>query len=454
MILGKKTFRYYYWLVLEFVKKQLRIILLSFLLSFIFIVSFISFFPFIQTMFFSKKDIVGLVGEYDINNLPSEVLTKISSGLLFVNQTGNLTPALASSWETTKDASEFRFHLRDGLIWSDGKDFSAFDIPYEFRDVEVKVIDDKTIHFRLKKPLPIFPVYLSRPIIRNPLIGAAGLYKVDSIKSRFGNIVEVSLTPNTSDFPILVYKFYRTETDLINAYKLGEINKLTVSKKSVAEMFDDWKNTVIVRSIDYSRLMTLFFKTDKDFFKEKDLRKALKMAISKKYLTQHGELAEGPIQPISWAYSPLVKGPIFDQIAAEKVIKKNLSASLSAELKFATYYDFLETADEITNDLKGVGLKVSLSLLSTDKPDDFDFLLAFWNVPEDPDQYFFWHSTQTEGNVTGYKNVKVDKLLEDGRNTSNVAERKKYYFEFQKIIADDPPADFLYFPYVYTLKRK
>jgi peptide/nickel transport system substrate-binding protein len=80
--------------------------------------------------------------------------------------------------------------------------------------------------------------------------------------------------------------------------------------------------------------------------------------------------------------------------------------------------------------------------------------LAFWKIPLDPDQYFFWHSTQKDTNITNYKNVKIDKLLEDGRSSIFPSDRKKYYIEFQKIIAEDIPAIFLYYPYTYTIERK
>ena len=93
-------------------------------------------------------------------------------------------------------------------------------------------------------------------------------------------------------------------------------------------------------------------------------------------------------------------------------------------------------------------------MVTYERPDNFDLLLVFWNVPKDPDQYYFWHSTQKEGNIGNYSNVKIDKLLEEGRSTINIEERSKIYQEFQKIIQDDPPALFLYYPYVYTIERE
>jgi peptide/nickel transport system substrate-binding protein len=55
--------------------------------------------------------------------------------------------------------------------------------------------------------------------------------------------------------------------------------------------------------------------------------------------------------------------------------------------------------------------------------------------------------------ITRYKNLRIDKLLEDGRKTVNINERKKIYADFQRFLLDDMPASFLYFPYEYTVTR-
>jgi peptide/nickel transport system substrate-binding protein len=74
-------------------------------------------------------------------------------------------------------------------------------------------------------------------------------------------------------------------------------------------------------------------------------------------------------------------------------------------------------------------------------------------MPKDPDQYMLWHSSQ-QNNISNYKNLRIDKLLEDGRQTQDQDQRVKLYEDFQKYLLDDPPATFLYFPYVYDIKRK
>lgn len=449
-----KTVRYYYWLAKEFVKKHIKLILLSFFLTFVFIVGFISVAPFIEGYFLTNNQYIGMVGEYNFNNLPDDIVLKTTNGLVFVNEKGQIIPALASTWEILDNGKQYRVHLKDGLIWSDGKKFTASDVHYDFKDVETKIIDERTIYFNLKKPLPIFLTYLTKPIARYPLIGIAGLYRVDRYRFEFGKIKELDFSPNKPGLPSIVYKFYDNDSDLIAAYKKGEIRSFTTTKKNVRDQFAQWKNTSIEQNVDYSRLLTLFMNEKNPLLKEKEIRKAIEMSIDPDKLKDLGQRAVGPIPPVSWAYDSTLKNELFDIDSAEKIVKKSTTSSESAQLNFVTYYDYLDSAEILTDALKQIGFKVNLSLASFENQNNFDVLLAFWKVPFDPDQYYFWHSTQTQGNIGNYQNVKIDKLLEDGRDSLSTQDRKAIYFEFQKVILDDPPAVFLLYPYVYTITRK
>jgi peptide/nickel transport system substrate-binding protein len=80
--------------------------------------------------------------------------------------------------------------------------------------------------------------------------------------------------------------------------------------------------------------------------------------------------------------------------------------------------------------------------------------LSALEIPPDPDQYPFWHSTQTQTNITGFSNVKIDKLLEDARQEIDTEKRKTIYADFQRRITDEAPAVFLYYAKSYTIKRR
>ena len=84
---------------------------------------------------------------------------------------------------------------------------------------------------------------------------------------------------------------------------------------------------------------------------------------------------------------------------------------------------------------------------------DFDVLLAMQEIPRDPDQYALWHSTQA-GNITDFKNARIDKLLEDGRKTLDQEKRKQIYFDFQRYLLEDLPVIFLHFPTYYEIIKE
>ncbi|MDR2535305.1 MAG: ABC transporter substrate-binding protein [Treponema sp.] len=48
---------------------------------------------------------------------------------------GGIEPNLAESYEVSPDSSEYTFHLREGLKWSDGESFDAEDILFWYEDV-------------------------------------------------------------------------------------------------------------------------------------------------------------------------------------------------------------------------------------------------------------------------------------------------------------------------------
>ena len=453
MSLNKKTIRYYYWVAVEFFKKNARLIIISFLISFVGIIGILSVTPYIKFTLF-KEEVIGIVGNYDLRNIPDEIINRISNGLVMVTDKGEIIPVIANSWEVRAEGKEYRFHLKNNLLWSDNKKFTASDIDYNFKDVRTVIVDDNTVDFYLQKSLGIFPTFLSKPLIKYPLIGVAGYYKTGKIKMSYGYVKELSLIPNTKNLNSIHYKFYSNEDQLINAYKRGEINKITLYKKSVADTFSSWKNTKINKNVDYTKLLTVFLNGKDKVLTNKDIKDALAMAIDYQKLEVNGELAKGPIPPTSWAYNTDLKSSSYDIETAKKIISKTIESTEAAKLNLVTYYEYYDIADSIVEDFKSIGLNTELNLATYEQPSSFDLFLAYLKVPVDPDQYYFWHSTQTQSNISNYNNVKVDKLLEDGRATIDIEARTKIYYDLQKTMAADPPAIFLYYPYIYEIERK
>jgi peptide/nickel transport system substrate-binding protein len=377
--------------------------------------------------------------------------------LLYIDEKGNVIPVLAEAWDVSNDGRDFRITLKKDLSWNDGTPFNVRDINYAFKDVTVEILNDHEIIFKLKSPLAIFPQFLARPIIKKPFIGVAGLYSVDRSRTQQGKLTSISLSPNKPGYPILIYKFYDTENKLAEAYKLGEIRLMKTSRAEIATQFEDWKNTTVEKNIDYSNVMALFFNFDFPIFKtEKDLRHAIAESVDKSLFQTSGEIALGPLAPSNWAYDEgVLRAFPYNPNVAGKIIKKyEDEASISAQIKLTTFYDHLEVAEEIKKTLTDAGLPITIEVVSGGPTKDYQLFLASMNLGADPDQYFFWHSTQISTNITAYQNVRIDKLLEDGRTTFGNGKRAPIYSDFQRILVEDMPAHFLYHPYLYTVKRR
>ncbi len=446
-----KRARYYYWLIQSFFKKNSRFFVISIVVGFFFIFFVINFFPFLMGFLFRKNEIIGRVGQYTIDSPPSEVATLISNGLVTIDSKGKIIPLLTNLWGLSPDKKTYRFHLKSDLFWNNKESFDAYDLNYDFKGISIKPKDTTTVDFVLSEPLSIFPVYLTKPIIKRPLIGVAGLYRVQGFALDKNKLKEVRLIPNRKDLPYKTFRFYQNEDELITAYKKGEITIFKTNKKNIADSFQKWKNTKISQIVDYSQIITLFFNTQSPFLSSREVRRAIVNATPQSL--EFGKLASGPIPPTSWAFAPNLRRYTYNLDRAHEVLGKSKTASGSAEISFYTFYDYIGIAEQVKKSYEKAGLKTNLKVLSY-LPQDFDLLLTAWNPPQDPDQYYFWHSTQTEGNITNYKNVKVDKYLEEGRQKIQIDERKKIYQDFQKAIVDDLPAYFLYYPYVYVVERR
>lgn len=102
-----------------------------------------------------------------------------------------LVPNIAESWTQNDNASEYTFHLRKGMKWSDGSPVSADDVLFAMNDlvlnrefyatppaayqqegkpVVVSRVDDQTVRFRFQGPYIGFIEALALPINQHPAL--------------------------------------------------------------------------------------------------------------------------------------------------------------------------------------------------------------------------------------------------------------------------------------------
>jgi len=439
-----KTIRRYYWVTKSFLTRHNKIIVRTTGIVLSLILIFLLFSKYIPT--FKTTTRLGRVGKYTIETFPVDIQLKISSGLVGVEGSGTILPKLAKSWEVQDAGKTYVFTLDNTLSWHDGSRLTPDDITYNFKDVEIGR-GDNTITYRLKEPFSPFFSAVARPILKKNKLGTGEFRMVKSVISS-GVLQSLTLESETKR---LVYKFYPTETSSLTAYKLGEVDQLEGLSFISNSLSQDTTNILTESNSSTNQQSVLFFNNNDAVLTSKSARQALSYAIQDK--TFGKERSISPIDKSSWAYNSLVKTYDYDPEKAKSLFAQDIQDPGSQTLELKTMLQYLDIAESIaTSWRETLGVKVDVKVVSS-ITSDYQILLTDFTSPIDPDQYTIWHSTQAT-NFTHFSNLKIDKLLEDGRRTSDQKLRKEIYQDFQRFLLEDCPAVFLFKSSTYSLSRK
>jgi peptide/nickel transport system substrate-binding protein len=228
--------------------------------------------------------------------------------------------------------------------------------------------------------------------------------------------------------------------------------------------------------------------------KDVKVRQAIAMAVNQdtiiSALDGYAAVAHGPIPEISFAYSNQVKYTfnITQAIAALNAegyvpgsdgIRAKGNDRLSFTLTLVNDVDRITVANVIKDDLKQVGIDVSISPTDSQSilnnnilTHNFDLMLYGVQTLIDPDRYELFDSneiappglnfesyTSTEQRSTVVNGAltkvpAVDADLEEARRIIDETARTKKYEDFQRIIAAEVPLVFLFHPQDFYLVSK
>jgi ABC-type transport system substrate-binding protein len=445
-MIGGRKIRYWYLLIVELVRVYKRALAVGFLVGLAATVVIWRLSPVLTLPFAGNVERIGLVGEFTPTTLPFSIQESISLGLTKIAPDGSAQSAIATSWEATDSGKTYLFTLSDNIEWQNGKPLVAGDINYNIRSVTFTPEGDHLLRVTLENPYSPFPTLVAKPVFLTGLRGV-GAYRVARIQLKGDAVVYLKLVPvSDSSLPAKEYRFYRTEAQQTEGYKMGDVD--TLLDVSDLTTLENWGRTTITPEVHYNRIVALFFNLDNQLLSDRNVRHALAYGVPE----FEEERAFSPISKNSWAYTDRVKKFGFDPNATEDLLDEAGIATQSATLTITTFAPYLDMAQKIADSWTILGVPTIVKVENS-VPEDYQVLLTAQELPPDPDQYPFWHSTQGSTNITNYVNVKIDKLLEDGRQITDQEERKTIYGDFQRRLTDDAPAVFLYYPKTYTIKR-
>jgi len=389
--------------------------------------------------------IIGLQGRYTIDDLPDEISQKVSFGLTTLSE--NQKPEISQIVENLdiqNESKDYIFNLKNNIYWSSGKKFTAYDVNYQIDGVTITPMSQNSIRISSESEFNPILSLLSQPLIKKNFDGL-GNYSVTKITYQEGYIKTIYLKPRHKNDNPIEYRFFFDEEDVVHAFKIGNVDEIRVGR--LPQEFSSWKNLEISKKIETDqKYVAVFINTQK--ITNRQIRQAFAYATPKE---DKNERCLGPISPNSWAYNPDIKQYNFNKTRAKELLGDEKIDHINLSINDRELLPIAENIKTSWQDI--LGIPVSISIENQININDYETLLTYGAITKDPDQYLFWHSTQTSTNITKLNDARIDKLLEEGRQTNDQIERKRIYQNFQTFLLEESPAIFLYYPTVYTITR-
>ena len=364
-----------------------------------------------------------------------------------------IVPSLAESWEISDDGLEYTFHLRQGVKFHNGNDFTAEDVAYTFHrmlTVEggvntefidqikgadellagetdtlegVEVVDDYTIKVTLKEPFAGFLASISSPgvsIYDSEATEAAGdQFGMDPAVTvgtgpfefsswSFNN--QLVLTRNedywkgASGLPGVVIKIIPdTETQSM-MFESGELDILDLDY--AADSADRFTETYPDQIVQGPRVGIVYFTMNfnKEPFQDVRVRKAVQMSIDRQAILDALYGGRGQVEQGIFPHGLIGFNPDQEEIKYDPEAAK----ALLAEAGYADGFDMEIAADssasdtmtmalEIVSDqLAEVGIRAEIknydesTWLETRKSGELGSFMSTWSADyNDPDNFIY-----------------------------------------------------------------
>ncbi len=283
------------------------------------------------------------------SDVDSDISSLIFSSLLKRDGGGQLVNDLAQSYEISEDSKIYTFKIRTDARWHDGALLTVDDIVFTFNaikdsrynspleksfvGVEIEKISESDIKFILAEPYAAFLELLTFGILPQDLwyqfppgsaelaglniepIGS-GPYKAKSLKKdkKTGEVKSYILVANENYYgqPAFIerlnFVFFPNFEEAVQALNNGAINGISYLPKQVEKNLVA-RDSLNLYKLNLPQLTAIFFnRENNDFLADKQARRALALAISKRAIIKDdlggdARLVDGPILPDSFAYN-------------------------------------------------------------------------------------------------------------------------------------------------------
>jgi len=432
--------------------------------------------------------------------------------LLAIDAAGRPVAGLARSWTVSSDSLTYEFHLDPFAEWDDGSPVTSDDVLFtleRIRDPKVPAFnyresfsgvtaietpDVSTVRVRFGAPYVERLLAFNLPIVSRAAYAKAkspsdvdrhpsgtGPYRLErwDTNETIALVRRSNAPPAAAPFARMVFRILPDPTVRFRAGARGDLDEFRISRDQRASAGSaDFAARNRILKVPQPIAASLLWNLHHPFLADARVRRALAHSWPRAetarqlYPPDGAALVTGPYLPGSAENDPQVRPPAYDPAlaarlldeagwtAAEDGVRKRGGRKASLEVLYVAGQQLDEALSEI---LRSSYAKIGVQLVPrkldwaaySEKMDAGDFdsaLTARVFLPPNPDPYPQLHSSQAppHGQNSGfYKNPEADRLMESLRRETDPARRLDLYRQVHRLVASDPPADFLWGADVY-----
>ena len=417
-------------------------------------------------------------------------------------------PGLALSWSVSPEGTGYEFHLDPKATWDDGSPVTSEDVRFtveRIRDPKIPAMnwrsgfddlaaietpDPGTVRFRFREPYAERLLAFNLPIVsaaayrraktpaetgRNPV--GSGPYRFASWESnqKIRLVRRSTASPSEAGFAEMVFRVIPDGAVRFQAGSRGELDEFRISRdqKKAADASPDFLAHNRILKVPQLMQVLVIWNCRVPFLSDTRVRRALALAWPRQEVAMRlfppdgANLISGPYLPGVPEAAPDVAPPHEDLAASARLLeeagwksvgegpRRRGNRKATFELLIPTGQTiYVNLADILRAAYEKVGVELTTRSLDwaafTQRGDAGEFeaqLNGRFFLPPNLDPYPFFHSSQwaPKGpNVGFYKNAEADRVMEAARRELDSAKRIELYRQIHRLLAADPPADFLW----------
>ncbi|WP_324824143.1 ABC transporter substrate-binding protein [Sinanaerobacter sp. ZZT-01] len=419
----------------------------------------------------------------------------IYEGLFALDETLQAVPVLVSSYEYNQEKASLTIHLKNGVKWHDGTNFTADDVKYsinsylsasysstflyknsinKIKSAAVNGSQSITITFKSAKDMAV--ENLTFPIMPKPSskkeksmqtattdfkpIGT-GPYKIKEINGVQEIILEGFSGYHASPVPsnVLTFRVVPDQTDAINLFEIQDLS-IAFSKEINRDTF---LNNNDAHSIPFpsNEIELVGFNVNK--LTDKTVRKAIAYTINAEEIMETGYFRSGVLNDSLYypgylgsdekenllkvdyekAKELLTKAGYIDR-DGDGILEDTNNEELTIQLLVnADNSSRKVAAQTIKTGLEKLGIRVQIEEKNWDayqsalSNKNYDIYVGGYRIAETFDLRFLLHSQHS--NPADYSNTKLDTLLDKMQSGVTEEQRKNTFSQIKEILSEDMP---------------